>query len=283
MAIVDATGTAVVSYAYDAWGNILSVTGTMADTLGESNPLRYRGYVYDNETELYYLQSRYYDPEIGRFINADVYPSTGQGLTGNNMFAYCGNNPVARIDRSGQFWDYVVDIAFIVWGIIDVAKDPSDWRNWAALAVDVVFAVAPFVPSGVGQVIKVGNKIDNAVDVANAINKIDNLQDATKVTMIGRNMDRVTKTADMIGKTDNLYKVWDRYDTAATGMKKIVHNGISMTHDGCWLFGKLRQGYTVIDIGLSTMHKGNGLWYGTEKFVLGLWETRNLWKLLINY
>ena len=69
VAIVDATGNAVVSYAYDAWGNILSVTGSMADTLGESNPLRYRGYVYDNETELYYLQSRYYDPEIGRFIN----------------------------------------------------------------------------------------------------------------------------------------------------------------------------------------------------------------------
>ena len=61
----------------------------------------YRGYVYDTESGLYYLQSRYYDPEIGRFINADVFTSTGQGLLGNNMFAYCRNNPVCRKDASG--------------------------------------------------------------------------------------------------------------------------------------------------------------------------------------
>lgn len=63
----------------------------MANTLGQHNPLRYRGYVYDRETGLYYLQSRYYNPEWGRFINADNYPSTGQGLLGNNMFAYFSN------------------------------------------------------------------------------------------------------------------------------------------------------------------------------------------------
>ena len=103
-AILDANGTTVVAYTYDAWGNPLSTTGTMAATLGAVNPLRYRGYVYDAETELYYLQSRYYNPEIGRFINADGYTSTGDGLSGNNMFAYCGNNPVNRIDPSGQSW-----------------------------------------------------------------------------------------------------------------------------------------------------------------------------------
>ena len=75
-------------YTYDAWGNILSTTGSMASTLGQISPLRYRGYVYDEETELYYLQSRYYDPAIGRFLNADAFVSTGQGLLGNNMFAY---------------------------------------------------------------------------------------------------------------------------------------------------------------------------------------------------
>ena len=75
----------------------------MASTLGEANPLRYRGYVYDTETKLYYLQSRYYDPELGRFINADAYTATGQGLLGNNMFAYCGNNPVNFSDPTGNF------------------------------------------------------------------------------------------------------------------------------------------------------------------------------------
>lgn len=76
--------------------------GSLASTLGKLNPFRYRSYVYDEETELYYLQSRYYDPEMGRFINADVFASTGQGLLGNNMFAYCGNNPVCFSDPSGH-------------------------------------------------------------------------------------------------------------------------------------------------------------------------------------
>ena len=77
----------------------------MASTLGAHNPLRYRGYVYDTETGLYYLQSRYYDPEMGRFINADGYASTGQGILGTNMFAYCGNNPVKNIDQLGTSYE----------------------------------------------------------------------------------------------------------------------------------------------------------------------------------
>ena len=79
----------------------------MASTLGAYNPLRYRGYVYDQETGLYYLQSRYYNPEICRFINADVYVSTGQDILGYNMFAYCNNNPVLHSDPTGtsaQIW-----------------------------------------------------------------------------------------------------------------------------------------------------------------------------------
>ena len=99
--ILDRTGTAVVEYTYDAWGNILSVTGSLASTVGQINPFRYRGYYYDSETDLYYLNSRYYDAEVGRFISADSYVSTGQGILGNNMFAYCNNSPVSRIDTLG--------------------------------------------------------------------------------------------------------------------------------------------------------------------------------------
>ena len=83
IAILDSTGAAVVQYSYDAWGRPLTTSGTMSDTLGVHNPLRYRGYVYDDETDLYYLQSRYYDSALGRFINADALTSTGQGLLGN--------------------------------------------------------------------------------------------------------------------------------------------------------------------------------------------------------
>ena len=102
--IYNATGTLVVEYEYTPYGAILSTTGSMATTIGTINPFRYRGYYYDTETELYYLITRYYDPEVGRFLNADVYVSTGQGILGNNMFAYCGNNPVVRIDENGQLW-----------------------------------------------------------------------------------------------------------------------------------------------------------------------------------
>ena len=101
LGIVDSWGNEVVRYTYDAWGNILSTTGSMANTLGKLNVLRYRGYVYDAETGLYYLNSRYYNPSWGRFINADVFVSTGQGVLGSNMFAYCLNNPVNYCDSIG--------------------------------------------------------------------------------------------------------------------------------------------------------------------------------------
>jgi RHS repeat-associated protein len=101
-AILNTSGTAVVQYTYDAWGKLLTTTGSMASTLGAHNPLTYRGYVYDNESGLYYLQSRYYNPALGRFLNADAFIATGQGILGNNMFTYCSNNPANRIDTSGM-------------------------------------------------------------------------------------------------------------------------------------------------------------------------------------
>ena len=100
--ILDANGTQVVSYTYDAWGAPLSVTGTAADTIGQLNPFRYRSYYYDNETGLYYLNSRYYDPETYRFLNADGIYDTRTGMLSHNMFAYCNNNPVNMVDSTGM-------------------------------------------------------------------------------------------------------------------------------------------------------------------------------------
>ena len=73
-------------------GNVTKITGNTA--LAQTNPLRYRSYYYDSETGYYHLKSRYYSPKVGRFLNADGYVQTGQGLLDKNMFAYCGNNPV---------------------------------------------------------------------------------------------------------------------------------------------------------------------------------------------
>ena len=96
--LIQANGHIVAQYTYDAWGKILDSGGNLA----EINPLRYRGYYYDNETGFYDLQSRYYDPANRRFMNADSYQSTGQGFVGTNMFAYCNNSPVDLYDPSGN-------------------------------------------------------------------------------------------------------------------------------------------------------------------------------------
>ncbi len=110
--IINNAGTVVVKYSYDAWGKILSTTGTMAATLGVINPIRYRGYYYDTETGLYYLQSRYYSPVIRRFINADTLLCGGEDILGLNLFTYCGNNPVMGFDPSGKIdWGTILDLA----------------------------------------------------------------------------------------------------------------------------------------------------------------------------
>ncbi len=99
--ILNSMGTIVTEYTYDAWGKVLTITGSFANTLGQYNPFRYRGYYYDRETGFYYLQSRYYDPTVGRFLNADGIVGANGGIEGYNMFAYCNNNPVTYIDSYG--------------------------------------------------------------------------------------------------------------------------------------------------------------------------------------
>ena len=105
IAIIDDYAERVVNYEYSAWGELLSVTGSKADTVGTLNPFRYRGYCYDTETGLYYVSSRYYDPAVGRWINADTtdilsltYHHPGQ----YNLFSYCNNNPANDRDDDGQ-------------------------------------------------------------------------------------------------------------------------------------------------------------------------------------
>ena len=102
-AIVDASGTVVAKYSYDAWGNSLDIWQEVGYTIGDVNPLRYRGYYWDAETNYYFLQTRYYNPEWRRFLNADVLFIAGDdALNGSNMYAYCNGNPVMRVDPSGK-------------------------------------------------------------------------------------------------------------------------------------------------------------------------------------
>ena len=214
MSNVDGTGAVVVSYEYDPYGNVLSTTGTLADTLGEINPLRNRGYVYDQETDLYYLQSRYYDPSIGRFLNPDSYPSTGQGIIGNNMFAYCGNNPVKRVDAEGYLWDLVWDVVSLGFSIAEVIQNPDDPMAWVGLAGDVIDVAVPFV-GGAGETVRAvnaGRKISdatgNVLDVAKAADRVDDTLDGAKVGWsLGDDITNATKA----GNTPSWSTVRQRY------------------------------------------------------------------------
>ena len=108
IAILDTSGNVVARYSYDAWGKVLSVTdangnANMSSTfIGNVNPIRYRGYYYDTETGWYYLNSRYYDPQVKRFINADGIIGANGTFIGYNLFAYCNNSPVILNDLSGM-------------------------------------------------------------------------------------------------------------------------------------------------------------------------------------
>ena len=101
-------------YSYSAYG--MKVTGGSGDIckLASVCSIQYKGYSYDSDLGMYYLGARWYDPETARFLNGDSYVSTGQDLTGYNMFAYCGNNPINRADPDGEFWGIVIGITLAV-------------------------------------------------------------------------------------------------------------------------------------------------------------------------
>ena len=130
IAIYDESGTKIGAYTYDAWGNT-TYTLTSGNTALENsivryyNPFRYRGYFYDVESQLYYLQSRYYNPAWYRFINADALSYLGQDgdLLCYNLYAYCGNNPVMGYDPTGH-WDWggvVIGLGIIAATVVTVA------------------------------------------------------------------------------------------------------------------------------------------------------------------
>lgn len=125
--LVDSNGTKMVSYSYDAWGKPISKTGTLATTLGKLNPFRYRGYIFDEETGLYYLRSRYYNPNLCRFINADDVEAMGADgdINGYQLFIYCMNDPVNNRDEAGSWslpnWAKVAIGAALIVGAAVVA------------------------------------------------------------------------------------------------------------------------------------------------------------------
>ena len=121
MGIIDKSGNLVVEYKYDAWGKPLATTGSLAATLGIRNPFRYRGYIFDEESRLYYLRNRYYNCTKGRFVNSDIYCGAVGALYSHSSYTYCNNAPIVRHDSSGYssdlYFDYELAAYLGPWGI----------------------------------------------------------------------------------------------------------------------------------------------------------------------
>jgi RHS repeat-associated protein len=237
IALIDASGNEVVSYTYDTWGKLLSIEGTLKDTVGIKNLYRYRSYRYDTETGLYYLQSRYYNPEWSRFINADsIVEPTGEILT-HNMFVYCDNNPIVRADFNGQWWH--IAAGFIIGGIFELGaqliSNGGNLQNvnWGKIGVAaatgaVTAALGPIagaIVSGTSNVIL--DSMDGVADpekllasfTIGAVSSIAGYGAAKAVQKIGGNM--AIKSLSKLPKAKIKMKVGKLYGLKGSELNRI--------------------------------------------------------------
>ena len=249
--LVNSSGKLVVEYVYDPWGKLLETKIGVAETdskyttynnMALRNPLRYRGYIYDRDTGLYYLQSRYYDPEIGRFINADSYASTdATGLLSTNMFAYCENDPVNKSDPTGEIHVLVgALIGGVVGGGLELARQLvcgtkiSD-VNWGSVAIETLSGTAKGAAMSVGIPGRVTmSTIDAITTVAHSINEGDGITETVGkvgVSLLSSNkkpiVNKILKSKINLGRIGKILGKWTyqgkhlKYDAA----RSIKSNG----------------------------------------------------------
>ncbi len=177
--LIDNTGNVVVNYVYDAWGahKVYGADGseiTDAGHIGSLNPIRYRGYYYDTETKLYFLKTRYYDPELCRFVTIDdtayLDPNAINGL---NLYAYCLNNPVMCIDPNGnawwEFWKWdwgkiiLGALAVVGMAALSIVSFGIAAPLGAMVATGIAFGVGSGIISGISSGQSIGGIISNAL------------------------------------------------------------------------------------------------------------------------
>ena len=209
--IVDSSGSLVVEYKYDAWGKptLVRTLTTAYEALAELNPFRYRGYVYDEETGLYYLRSRYYSPKLGKFLISDYWLCTGQGVFSANRYCYCGNNPVIAIDGDGYlFMLLTAAIGAAVGaavGAIVAAVNDEDILKGALVGAAVGGAVG-LVGGAVTSLVTTGSALSSTGAVTAAI------KGTASVASVGTGVNSVyvsytaQKTVQYVGITNNILR-----------------------------------------------------------------------------
>ena len=257
--IVDGDGDEVASYEYDAWGNHLEVTG---GDIAELNPYRYRGYRYDSETGLFYVGSRYYDPEIGRFINADdtdVFGVEQGSLLQYNLFAYCLNNPVNRFDDEGTF--SLPNWAKVVIGAVATVAAVGITVATGGAAAPLLIGVAASTLSGAAIGYATGGKqgmIDGAADgfmwggigalASSAVSAVKAVKTAKQGVAIGEKM---AARVEPYAKANNLstYKGLKGYKTIEKVIGKKAAGKLGMAHNKAWITRQVKLGTKIFDIG----------------------------------
>ena len=166
---------------------------------------------------MYYLQSRYYDSSVGRFLTADKLSTLNASpfsLTDKNLFAYCDNNPVMRKDDGGMFWDTVFDVVSLAFSVAEVVVNPADPWAWAGMIGDVVDLI-PFV-SGVGEVTKAISTSKKLAEAA--METADNVHDAKKLVENGY---ETVKASTRSGAVRKAWKIeFDNVQAGGTGVTR---------------------------------------------------------------
>ena len=278
--IYNGSGTLLASYEYDAWGNIISVKDGSGETISPEennianlNPIRYRGYYYDTETGLYYLQSRYYNPQVGRFLNADNIAYLGVEGTplSYNLFSYCTNNPVNKIDSNGhapKWWQSVL-IGVAVIAVVSLVTAAIVSTGGAA----AVLATAGNVALGALKIAATSGIVSGTIRTGKSI-----AGGESNIKELGKDF--------VVGFADG-FKASALYSAGCTGVS-MVGSGISgQFNNGCgWKAGLWEGGYQTPNthgISIATHHGGinggrsfgvdidvyNGAHYHTNKFGTG--------------
>ena len=247
--ILDINGQVVVQYAYDAWGNCSIVKDT-TNGLGTLNPFRYRGYYFDNETGWYYLKSRYYNPQVGRFLNADSLAYLDGGTVGGlNLYAYCLNNPVSYVDPEGTFVQFIIKIIKI---FIKLAKKKA--------AKKALFANKSSIFSfGKGATLKgaksaLGPKLKGQVGAYRIkFTGTTNIGKSTTVQYIGKgNVDRAFQSAKKLATDHSL-------NMSRLKFQSMGNNTAAFIQEARWMNKAARKGVKLLNKNLSPGFKKGGI------------------------
>ena len=171
--IVDSNGKQVVTYTYDSWGKLLVSTDNSGVDLAKKNPFRYRGYYYDVETGFYYLNDRYYDPKVRRFVNADSIDtlSVKKDFHDKNLYGYCDNNPVVRVDVEGEIWGAAIAVGVGTQYVGDILNNIEKGKR----GIDILrpcSSIGSYVSAGITALIP-GSGV-GAVIVRNVVGEVAN-------------------------------------------------------------------------------------------------------------